>query len=98
MKASFIVNFDNGKSVHNICVRKNCKPDPESKIPEFYSYKHALNAGWVAIRDFKFDATSVWVCPDCWSKEGYMVLPYKVKGSQSECISDYDATYGDIES
>lgn len=68
-KASMIINHDNGKSSHHQCPGNKCDPDMTSAMPNFFSFRHAVNEGWVYTKDPRFtDLTTVravWVCPNC---------------------------------
>lgn len=71
MRNSMIILHNSENIEHFICPCTDCIVDPKTEIPTFYSYEHAIEAGWVATREEKYcepGADMVFVCPKC-SKE-----------------------------
>ena len=65
-----IIEYDSGMVEHFICPCVNCKAILEENIPTFFSYKHALDSGWVYTKETKYcdpdNCGGVWVCPACY--------------------------------
>jgi hypothetical protein len=49
----------------NVCRGGNCNPNPDDKIPRFYSEQHALDAGWMKTDNPHLLPKPGWMCPDC---------------------------------
>lgn len=72
MRNSMIIKHDSGNSEHFICPCVNCKTGSDEIIPTFYSYGHAIDAGWLATQDRRYCPPregQVFVCPECCKEE-----------------------------
>ena len=73
MHNSMIIEHDSGNREHFICPCMNCEVEnPNNPIPVFYSYKHAIDSGWVHTWNILYcdpdRDEAVWVCPSCYKK------------------------------
>ena len=70
MRSSMTIKHGSENIEHFICPCTDCNADPEKAIPVFYSYEHAIEAGWVATREEKYcepGKSMVFVCPECYA-------------------------------
>ena len=71
---SMIIKHDSRSSGHFMCVVANCETgDPDETIPTFYSYKDAIDSGWVWTNEAKYrlahEPFPVWVCKNCYGRD-----------------------------
>lgn len=72
------MTYSSGDGLRHFCICPSCsnfRDDADGTelnkevIPEFYSEKHAIDAGWRKTKHWRFcspEEEFVWVCPDCW--------------------------------
>jgi len=62
-----IIKHPSDNKEHFICPNTACDVNPDKKISTFYSYRHAIDFGWVPTKDTKYSETGepIFVCPNC---------------------------------
>ena len=72
MRNSMIVEHGFSSFDHIICICIDCEAkNPNKSIPTFYSFKYAIDSGWVHTKEIKYcdpdNWGGVWVCPSCYN-------------------------------